>query len=340
MVKKDNEKSKDEKRKEDATGGKSSGKLWPAVSAVLFILLMFVVILSGCVDQGDAPSSDAALTKEEISAKAQSLVEKDLNGAATVKIANVTEERGLYKLAIVLSAGGKDAVFTSYSTKDGKLFFAQAIDVEKALNAPDLPDTQTQEPAQEPVKSDKPTIQLFVMSQCPYGVQAENAIKPVLDTLKGKVKFELKFIANRNADGSFSSLHGQAEVDENLRQVCAMNVYPNYMDYVICRNANIRSTDWESCATKNGMSATVIKACAEGKEGEGLLAKNIELADTLGVGGSPTILVNSQAYPGARTAESFQSYICNAFNTPPAECGTAIISNQSANEVPAGGCGV
>ena len=333
MVEKDNEKNKDEKRKEDATGSKNSGKLWPAVSAVLFILLVVSILWT------PAPSSVASMTKDEVSAKAQSLVEKDLNGAATVKIANVTEEKGLYKLAVVLSAGGKDAVFESYATKDGKLFFAQSIKMDEALNAPDLPDTPPESP-QVPVKADKPTIQLFVMSQCPYGVQAENALKPVLDTLKGKVKFELKFIANKNADGTFSSLHGKAEVDENLRQVCAMNVYPNYMDYVICRNANIRSTDWESCATKNGMSATVIKACAEGNEGEGLLAKNIELANTLGVGGSPTMLVNSQAYQGGRTPDAFQSYICNSFTTPPAECGTAIISNQSANEVPAGGCGV
>jgi len=110
----------------------------------------------------------------------------------------------------------------------------------------------TQEPpAQAAVKSDVPKVQLFVMSQCPYGVQAENAIKPVLDALKDKISFELRFIANSDGKGGFTSLHGQAEVDENIRQVCAAKYAPDtYMDYVICRNKNYRSTEWESCATE------------------------------------------------------------------------------------------
>ncbi|HTY44247.1 MAG TPA: hypothetical protein VMC80_03315, partial [Patescibacteria group bacterium] len=42
-------------------------------------------------------------------------------------------------------------------------------------------------------KTDKPTVELFVMSYCPYGTQMEKAIIPVLNLLKDKVNFTLRF---------------------------------------------------------------------------------------------------------------------------------------------------
>ena len=43
--------------------------------------------------------------------------------------------------------------------------------------------TPEQTPSQEITKTDKPNVELFVMSFCPYGVQAETAMKPVVDLL-------------------------------------------------------------------------------------------------------------------------------------------------------------
>jgi len=147
--------------------------------------------------------------------------------------------------------------------------------------------------------------------------------------------------ANQKADGTFSSLHGQAEVDEDLRQVCAAKYAPaTYMDYVVCRNKDYRSNEWQACATEAKLNVTAIKACSEGAEGKAILAENIKLADELGVGGSPTIKINSGAYNGQRTAAGMLSGICAAFNTAPAECSQALgASATQTAEVPAGGCG-
>ena len=80
-------------------------------------------------------------------------------------------------------------------------------------------------------------VDFYVMSQCPYGTQVEDAIKPVLDKLGKAVDFSINFIATDLGGGKFSSLHGQGEVDENIRQLCAVKYYPNtYMDYIVCRN--------------------------------------------------------------------------------------------------------
>ncbi len=321
------------KPKTEGEGKELSKYLWPAISAVLAALLL-ASVFSGTSSVSQNPK---ALDINEFSLKMKGFIQSSLLSApAEVSIQNITEENGLYRFSVLLN--GKLAG-TSYATKDGTLLFPQAIDVEKIIQER----TAAAEKANEssmPQKSDVPKVQLFVMSQCPYGVQAENAIKPVLDALSGKISFELKFIANENADGTFSSLHGQAEVDEDKRQSCAINVYPNYMDYVICRNADIKGSDWQPCATKNGMSAEVIRACSEGKEGDGLLSSNIKLGNEIGVSSSPTILINSKQYQGQRTPEAFLGAICSAFNNPPAECSRALTANSTGvSDVPEEGCG-
>src|SRR5271157_5006529 len=63
------------------------------------------------------------------------------------------------------------------------------------------------------------TLQLFVMSHCPYGVQQEGVVQDIIKKFNGQVNLSLHFIATDNGDGTFSSLHGSTEVSEDLRQV-------------------------------------------------------------------------------------------------------------------------
>ena len=41
----------------------------------------------------------------------------------------------------------------------------------------------------------KPTLELFVMSYCPFGVQAEEKIIPIVKEFGDKIDFKLQFIA-------------------------------------------------------------------------------------------------------------------------------------------------
>ena len=45
----------------------------------------------------------------------------------------------------------------------------------------------------------KPTLNLFVMSQCPFGVSAEQALKPVTDLFGDKIDFQLDYIVSETA---------------------------------------------------------------------------------------------------------------------------------------------
>jgi len=186
-------------------------------------------------------------------------------------------------------------------------------------------------------------LQLFVMSQCPYGVQALNAMPEVLTNFgnnRAKIDFRVEFIGQVSEDGELSSMHGQGEVDENIREACAQAHYAKnyeFMDYVICRNKNIRSAEWEECAT-GPIKADVIRACAEGDEGRTLVRTSFELAKSLGIGGSPSWLLNNRYEMNGRSPEDIKVAFCERNERP--ECSNPLTKGPAGGAGrPAGGCG-
>lgn len=286
--------------------------IWKILTIVFAILLIILYIkpFSGGISEGEAKT------------KALTMVNTLLMGRAVVGIDSITESNDLYKLAINING----EVTESYMTKDGSLLFPSAINLDEDMTP------ITGSTAQEIPKAEKPEVKLFVMSQCPFGTIAEAAIKPVLDLLE--FDFTLYFIANEMPDGSFNSLHGQPEVDEDIRQLCAVKYYPDtYMDYISCVNKDYRNLPWESCIEENNMPK--IKECLEGEEGKQLLSENIQEANKRGIGGSPTLMINDIAYQGERTAESYKQAVCDAFEEPPEECSEVLSTQQQGS---AGSC--
>jgi hypothetical protein len=167
-------------------------------------------------------------------------------------------------------------------------------------------------------------LDFYVMSQCPYGTQVEDAIAPVLEKIGGDIDFNLHFIVTENPDGTFKSLHGQPEVEGNIAQLCAIKYNPvKYMDMIVCQNKNAGSIpgNWESCAQSNGLAVDKIKSCYTGDEGKDLLRASITETNKVGATGSPTIYLNDQKYAGGRQENDFLRAICNSFeNDKPQAC--------------------
>ena len=166
-------------------------------------------------------------------------------------------------------------------------------------------------------------LDFYVMSQCPYGTQVENAIKPVLDKLGNCIDFNLNYIASENTDGSFRSLHGEPEVNGDIVQLCAAKYNPDkYMDMIVCQNKNARGIpdNWEDCAKDNDLDVNKIKACYEGDEGKNLLSESIKKSDAVKASGSPTIYLNDIKYSGGRGTNDFLRAICNSFEDKPEAC--------------------
>ena len=148
----------------------------------------------------------------------------------------------------------------------------------------------------------KPTLELFVMSYCPYGVQAEEKIIPIVKEFGDTIDFRLQFIAQEKAKPSaqditpFTSLHGYPEVAENIRQLLIAREYPDrYLDYILCRGKKLDKS-WEDCAEKLGMDVAKIQELFDSPEAEQLFRENIKRAAELGIKASPTILVDSHQF--------------------------------------------
>ncbi len=148
----------------------------------------------------------------------------------------------------------------------------------------------------------KPTLELFVMSYCPYGVQAEEKIIPIVKKFGDAIDFKLQFIAQEKEEPSaqditpFVSLHGYPEVAENIRQLLIAQEYPDrYLDYILCRGKRLDKS-WEACAEKLGIDVAKIQALFDSPEAEQLFRENIKRATELGVRASPTILVDGHKF--------------------------------------------
>jgi len=162
-------------------------------------------------------------------------------------------------------------------------------------------------------------VELYVMSQCPYGVLAENALFPALESLKGEAELKFFFIAGESTAPvkvapRFDSMHGPSEVEEDIRQLCIQAKYPaKFFRYVMERNAAMRKNGaWEQAAAAAGVPVAAISACTGEEEGAALLSANIKAQRQPRPDASPTMYISGKQYAGARSQRAFTMAICDA----------------------------
>lgn len=161
---------------------------------------------------------------------------------------------------------------------------------------------------------EKNRMDLFIMSQCPYGMAAADAVVEVVDALP-ELDVNVWYLAGEEGNG-FTSLHGQPEVEEDIRQVCILENEPeNFWDYVACMASVYRNagTEWEGCADAAGVNKARLTTCWEGETGKELLRDNIALAAQLGFGSSPTFLMNGRYIMSGMPqtgADGIKEFVC------------------------------
>ena len=176
------------------------------------------------------------------------------------------------------------------------------------------------------------------MSDCPYGKEAIKALYDVENNFGDNLDFEVHYIASESGDG-FNSLHGQYEVDEDITQLCVKehNTEDVWLEYLYCRSTNgIRGIDWKDCAEETGVDIPSVETCLEGDEGANLLREDIKIAESLGIGASPTWLANNKYKFSGIDAETVKQNFCT-YNQGLEGCENTL--SEDSGSVPAGSCG-
>jgi hypothetical protein len=200
----------------------------------------------------------------------------------------------------------------------------------------------TPQATKAPVKSARPVADLYVMSFCPYGTQAETGMGPVVDLLKSKADIRIRYITTISGTtvDSVDSLHGPAEAKEDLRQICINKYYPDqFWSYIKtfneqCYPSWYNATALDSCQKNTlatlSLDSAKIDTCTAGTEGITLLKADEAAANNNSATASPMLFINGVLYSGTRAPEAYKQAICNSFETVPAECSTVLSSASAA----------
>lgn len=306
-----------------STTSKKCCAMWSGNKTLIITLVLVVIIVIGAFAYKQYQKKNDI---GPIAAKAavQKFVDANVPAGTKTEISDPVKEAGLYKVSISVSGQNVD----TYLSLDGKKFFPQAIDLSQDQNqAADNSQTATQEKTAADQKTDVPTVDLFVMSYCPYGLQMEKGLLPVVETLGSKIKFNLKFVSY--------TLHGQKEVDENLNQYCIEKNQPTKLDaYLKCFWKNSAGAS-STCMQTVGINSAQVKSCvADATKQFSPTEKSfsINAADNTkyGVQGSPTLVVNGTTVSSGRDSASILKAICSGFTTQPKECSAQLSSTSPA----------
>jgi protein-disulfide isomerase len=220
------------------------------------------------------------------------------NAPSEVKLDSVEEESGLYKVNVEYEG----EVMPLYSTLDGKYFVQGLVPIasEPSASNSDVP--------QEIVKSDKPKVELFVMTHCPYGTQAEKGFLPTMIALGDKIDASIKFV--------HYFLHDPEETETPV-QICIReeqgDKFNTYLKEFLIEG------DTDAALKKASIDKIKLDACIESKY-EDLYAVDSALSEGYDVKGSPTLVVNGEIASSGRSADAYLKTICSAFNEAPEEC--------------------
>lgn len=287
-------------------------------------LLILALILGygwfSSVNSTETSAKAGNISEEKAKARIMSIVNKG------VEIKDVVMENDLYKAA--LDVNGNDVV--AYLSKDGEIFFSNFVNVDEAL---EKKSQQTQAANKKVPQTEKPEVEVFVMSYCPFGTQVQRGMLPVMETLGDKADIEFKFVDY--------AMHGKKEADENTRQYCVAQEDPEkYFDYMTCF---LKTDDAEGCLESAGVSAAAVTSCEAEVEEEFAINEKLENKsswggkyppydihkaenDEYGVSGSPTVVVNGVTVNTKRDPASLLKTVCKGFEDQPEACDAELSS--------------
>ena len=236
---------------------------------LIAIAIIGILITGGLIyanqNPGQFPFLQLGGSNDAIAKKALDYLNKEvLAGQSPASLVSVSTESGLIKIKIKIDANEYD----SYVTKDGKLLFPQAFNMAPATDQAGQNGGNNNASAQtceSLPKSDKPVLETFVVSRCPYGLQMQRMMAEAIKNSSDVAQYvKVRYIGAVSSDGkTITSMHGDAEAQENLRQICIRDEQASkYWSYVSCQ---MKSGDTAGCEKSTGVDSAKLASCISDK---------------------------------------------------------------------------
>jgi len=176
-------------------------------------------------------------------------------------------------------------------------------------------------------KREKPEVDVFVMSHCPFGTQIEKGVLPVMELFGDKADINIRFVDY--------AMHGKKEIDEQLNQYCIEKQGDDkFMTYLKCF---LKDGKGEPCMKEAKVDQGKLKSCVAAADKKYGISKDFgdkskwkgrfppfnvhkNLARKHNVRGSPTLVINDVVAKAGRSPKAIRDAICHGFKEKPAEC--------------------
>jgi hypothetical protein len=289
---------------------------WIAIAGVLTIIVIISFsanFFTGYVSAGEA---------------GQRVLDFVNNQGAGAELVEVNDEGFFYE--VVLSVQGKQVPL--YVTRDGEFFTQSLVPLDSGGEKQESSQVKSSSSIE---RLDRPIVELFVMSHCPYGTQMEKGIIPVVRELGDEIDFEIKFV-------DYIMHPTQGEVEEQLIQYCVQEEQNSkYLDYLSCF---LEDGNSQRCLSEVGVDMNNLEDCTIRVDKEFDIVKNLKDESSwangrfpkfmiyaednkkYGVAGSPTLIVNGAKVESGRDAQSILDVVCSAFNDAPEGCNVDMTS--------------
>ncbi|PIN77734.1 hypothetical protein COV15_01475 [Candidatus Woesearchaeota archaeon CG10_big_fil_rev_8_21_14_0_10_34_12] len=307
---------------------------WMLSTTVLAIIAVVLLILTFA----SSGITGKAISENQAGQKTVSFVKDIYKIDVTLK--DTSTEGNLYKIDLLMDDGSPVTLYTTKDFSFMKLpngYWVSVLEVREQAAAYQVAEGQASTPA-EVVKSDKPEVELFVMTHCPYGTQAEKGFIPAIEALGGTINAKIRFV--------HYFMHGDVEEQETYAETCIREEQSSkFINYLKCF---LETGDSTNCVTKIGVDKTKLDSCVSSGKGKEYYEGDKTLSEGYGVRGSPTLIINggeAEFYP--RSPSNALSVICSAFNTEPDQCSlelsadnpaTGFGTSSSSSDTTAGSC--
>jgi glutaredoxin len=231
------------------------------------------------------------------------------------------KENGVYVISLIDSKTKEDRGKV-YVTSDSRIIFPAAIDtMAPVVEEPKAEATPAKAPESTVKATQKPEVQVFVMSYCPFGLQAEKMFLPVYDLLKDKASMGVYYVNY--------IMHGFTEAEQNVRQYCISSEQSDkFSKYLSCF---VKTDKHADCAKEAKIDEAKLATCFEAtmkkysiNDKSEAFPIHDELNKKYGVQGSPTVIINGTEVSVNRSPEDFKKAVCDAFTVKPKECETVL----------------